>query len=101
MTVQVEGFSRADFRGFRTESEAEAYLYGSNGPAPVHSFQDNLKPAWQDPYQQQHEAVQQQYQSYTSASRHQYSSMYDDDRPPSHDCMIVDPDDLYRLVCPQ
>ncbi|BDA47713.1 probable ribonuclease HI [Coccomyxa sp. Obi] len=108
---QVSGFSRAEFKGFTTVSEAEAYLNGDGGPTALHSLHSSSRPqtkrrhaapgpAWQVPIKQEVESQSHNQFSVpsVSASRSQEDSLHDVDSPPGcQDCNIVNPADLYRL----
>ncbi len=113
LTTQVRGFSRAEFKGFRTVHEAEAYLNGGCDPDALHNLHASSRPqtkrrpaapgpAWLGRIKQESGPVQPHHQFHMasgSASRTQVAALHDvDDTPKCQDCNIVNPADLYRLV---
>lgn len=113
MTIQVRGFSGAQFKGFRSIPEAEAYLNGNSDSAALHSLHASsrpqtkrrhaaLGPAWQVPNEQESVSLQPHQQfnlASVSASRSQEAAIHDVDSPAGwQDCNIINPADLYRLV---
>lgn len=110
--AQVRGFSRAEFKGFGSISEAQAYLQGGTALHSLHpSSRPQTKrkhaagPAWQGALLQEYslsQPAQLPYQYSTAAvafsSGREPSNKSEEEQPHCPDCMLCHPGHLYRLV---